>query len=456
MKGKAIFNPLVTMYKYGADKTAPLAKDRVAGIINDNESETTRKDNTATTTTKVDETVNATDVGEAAKTAGSESAGSDGVLDFSMFGVKIDTDAMSGAVRFESQEEEKACARRMVDDAIRRNGINTNPAANPIFGNQPMNQGAPMQGASQQPVVGRGRHKVDNPTQQKPKPPKAEADNVEFTPGVLNIEVEPPKPPKTWPDPTNNVLENAEPIPETAQSFDNSAVIAQFNQCAGLLRDIEKIASEVGVHVQMISKPGSNGQPSGLIECYVYTGQPTPNPFKGFTIDTGAIIDRRVKIFPAIVEAGYEDLPAYPVMISRDGKEESDNKKKVVDAKLIKTLLVGGAQMLTPSSMYTKDYMELNKHVAIITMPTSHMNSETRKAVRDRLLNAMRSGLFEEAAKIDQFARFRFVPKSYNKQTLEFELSSQGVPYRFCGPCMSKKNITIKFGKDGKATMSHE
>ena len=96
--------------------------------------------------------------------------------------------------------------------------------------------------------------------------------------------------------------------------------------------------------------------------------------------------------------------------------------------------------------MYTPDLLELNKNIALITMPTANMNKETRKATRDRLFNAMKSGVFAEAMKYDVGARFMF--KSYDKKTGNFCLTSAGVPKSFGGRYLTRVPVEIYFGID--------
>ena len=102
--------------------------------------------------------------------------------------------------------------------------------------------------------------------------------------------------------------------------------------------------------------------------------------------------------------------------------------------------------MLGPRGMYSPDYLELNKCVAMITMPTNNMNGDTRKAVRNRLLAAVKAGVFETAFKHEPNSRFMF--KNYDKKTGCFTLTNKGVPYRYGGQYLANKEVEIYFGID--------
>ena len=313
---------------------------------------------------------------------------------------------------------------------------------------QKLAQQQAAQAAVHQP--GTGLHKVDQPITPKPPVERAKEDSVDIDLSNIHIDSEPPKAPNAWPEVVAGPLPQAEPVvqPESVPIFDNSHLTGKFKYLAA----IEGIALKCGVQVQMAERVGQNGLPNGLISCIVYTGDSKPNPFKGFTVDTGVIIDRRAKVFPGIVSIGYEDMQAYPVLIS---KQENGNykSKNVINEKLFTDIFIGGVNALDPKSgMYTPDYLELNKLVAIITMPTNNMNGEIRRAVRERLKAAMNAGVFAKALQIDPNSRFRF--KSYDKKNRSFVLTNAGTPYRFGGQVLSTKLIEIAFLPDGKTTIN--
>lgn len=293
--------------------------------------------------------------------------------------------------------------------------------------------------------TGYGNHKVDN-TQKKPVVKKAEADNVNVDMSNIHIDANPVKPQKQWPDAVATPLpEVTDPVVQVnTPHFDNSAITSK----RGYMADIEKIALECGVQVQMIERMSPNGQPSKLISCIVYTpGSDKPNPYKGFTVDTGTIIDARAKVFPGIVPYGYEDMQSYPILVPKPNNGSKGKQKNMVNRDLFVNLFTGGVANLNPRGMYNHDYMELNKCVALITMPSHQMSRDIRKSIQDRLMAAMKAGVFAAALKHDPNSRWRF--EDFNKDTKEFVLTNAGVPFRFGGQVLSTKKVDISFTKDG-------
>lgn len=296
-------------------------------------------------------------------------------------------------------------------------------------------------------AVGKGNHKVDNP--QPPKPPviKSEKDDVNVDLDAIKVDTNPPKPKKEWP---NGVCAPVVPNPEQPvveeqiPVFDNSLLKNKYRY----LSDIEKIALENNVQVNFIERLGLDGNPNGLIDVLAFTGQPTPNEYKCFTIDTGCLYDKRAKVFPKVVGYGYEMLNAYPVLVPK--KEDAKGKSKSrneVNVQLFTDIFRGGVQMLDKvRGMYSNELMELNRNVALITTPTKNMDADTRKKVRDRLFAALNSGVFKAALDIEPNARFMF--KNYDKKTGTFTLTNQGVPKFFGTVCESKNIVEINFGID--------
>lgn len=302
-----------------------------------------------------------------------------------------------------------------------------------------------MQG--QQPVYappGAGRHKVDNPPQVKNQPPKAEADNVQMD-GLSQVhpaEVAPPPPAKEWPQAVSTPLVNPKNEPQHVEvKFDNTAITSKYPY----MKEIEQIAIETGHQVQFIMRAGPDGNPDGMITVVTFVnGNPKPNPAKGFTVDTGMIIDRRPKMFPVIIPYGFENYPCYEINMSTP---VSDNKKKgkaMPSRKMFEDFFKGGVQMLDGyRTMYTDNFRELNKLVSMITMPTNHMNKEIRKAVQGRLLKAMEAGVFHQATGGDVSNRFMFT--NFDPKTCTFVLSNVGVPICYDGPVVSSIPIEIHF-----------
>ena len=291
---------------------------------------------------------------------------------------------------------------------------------------------------------GQGRHKVD--VQEPPKPPvqKAEPDNVQVDlSNMTPLEVNPPKPPKEWPEVVAQPVPQAEHVKtELEPKFDNSQITSSLRYMA----DIEKVALNLGYQVQMVQRTGPDGNPDGMIAVYTYMdGSPNPIMQKAFTIDTGVIIDRRAKMFPVTLNYGYEKFQAYPVLVPVP--DSKGKKKNMFNQKLFEDFFRGGIQMLDEKDgMFTPDYRELNENVSLITMPTAHMNGEIRRTIRDRLLAAMKAGVFEQAKRIEPNSRFRF--ENYDKKTGEYILTNVGVPVAYDGPVVSKIPVKIRFTKD--------
>lgn len=332
-----------------------------------------------------------------------------------------------------------------LNNLAQRPGI---PNSNPFI--IAMESGLEKNNANQIPPIGLGRHKIDNPSTKKPIVEKAKPDNITVDIEGLEIPVEDPVV-KEMPDIISSVPARTESIEEVIiPKFDNSYITSKYRYMA----DIEKLALDMGIQILMQPRQGSNGQECGLINCIVYTPEsPNPNVAKGFTIDTGCIIDRRAKMFPTIIPAGYEDVPAYPVLVPKDG-DKHGKSKNVLNEQLFRDMLVGGVLMLDKNkSMYTKDFMQLNKCVALITMPTNNMNKETRVAVRERLMAAMKDGVFAAIHEKDSKSRFMF--KSYSKKDQSFVLTNEGVPFRYCDICRSINPIEIVFDADGKTIVNY-
>ena len=303
-----------------------------------------------------------------------------------------------------------------------------------------------MMGQQPSAPPGAGRHKVDNPPAPKVPVQKAEADNVQMD--GLNMvhaaDVVPPPPPKQWPVAVSTPLAN--PVPEQAQpieaKFDNKDIARKYKY----IGEIEKIALDSGHQVQFIMRAGPDGNPDGLITVVTYlNGNPHPIPQMGFTIDTGMIIDKRPKMFPVVVPYGFENYPCYQINIPDPNKKD----KFMFNSSVFEDLFKGGVQMLEKHrTMYTDNFRILNTHVAMITMPTQHMNRDTRKAVQNRLMKAMEAGVFDQAKKDDPASRFIFT--SYDKKTGSFVLSNVGVPVAYDGPVCSSIPIEIHFMPDNQ------
>lgn len=252
---------------------------------------------------------------------------------------------------------------------------------------------------------------------------------------------------KHEPDVISNKIETKDLItkPIAEPLFDNSAITSKYPY----MKDIETMALKEDVQLSMQHVPSivNIGHPSGLISCYAYTDG-IPNVYKSFTIDTGVIIDRRVKMYPALVENGaiLDTMQAYPVCIeSKNGK----NKSSVLNEELFYDLFTGGISNMPRNGMY-RGYQELNKYVDIITLPTKDLNHDDRKKIMNRLVNSMKCGVFKRALEMSPNSRFRFIPATLNKKKLTFSLTNEDVPLYYNSIPQNNKIVTIDFGPDNK------
>lgn len=290
-------------------------------------------------------------------------------------------------------------------------------------------------------------HRVDAPPKViQPKPPRAEADQVEVT--NMNVAqgfVDPAKKNKVVKDQHPDLIQKETPhiadVP-SEQMYDNTQIIA----AVPFMADIQAIALKHHIQLKMevLGYSMNPSIPTGMILCYAFNdGVNTFNEYKSFTIDPGEIIDRRPKLFKGIMNHGFEDAQAYPVMLT----DKTNKSKNVFNAELFEKIFTGGIGMLDDKGMYSPQYRALNKFVDLATMPTKLMNGERRKAVQDRLMKAMQAGVFEKALK--EYApnsRFEFKENSYNKERGFFVLTNFNVPICFNGPVMSTTPIEITFG----------
>lgn len=217
------------------------------------------------------------------------------------------------------------------------------------------------------------------------------------------------------------------------------------------LKDIEEICNELGQQIKFvaISKPNSK-EASGLVWAYVYTPNGMFCEQKSFTIDaSGVMYDRRPKFFPTLNTApgwSYEDYPAY--LIFSGGKENTFLRDN------IRNYLIGGKDALPQRSAYRPEFYQLNKLVDMSSMPTNLMNSEMRKRIQNRLVNAMGVGVFSAALQHDRTSRWAF--SSFNRKDESFVLTNIGVPYRFNGMCFANKKVEIHFTANGEAKIITE
>ena len=300
-----------------------------------------------------------------------------------------------------------------------------------------------------------GMHKVDNPI--KPKPPvpeKAREDSAE-TEGLekINVETEGSGEPELHP---NEAIQN--PIPQVKPEdayvplnpvFDNSKLTSMPNR--QYLAKIEEIGLNCGYQIQMVEN-----ETTKLIYCYVFAdGSNKPSPNKSFTIDPGMICDARAKMYPFVAAEGYENFNPYPVLIPVKDKNAKSKSKNEFNKKLFEGMIVGGADNIANQrQMFRNDIFELNKFMAVITIPRKNMDAETRKKIEDRLIAAMKAGVFNAARQYDPKARFRVKDNSFNKKNNTFTLTTKGMRPAFGSNELCNVLIEIDFGTGGETKVT--
>ena len=280
-----------------------------------------------------------------------------------------------------------------------------------------------------------GMHKVDQPKKPKQIVVKAEPDNVNVSiPDITDgMDVYPYTPPKE-PEVIASKIDKPDtaPVEPPVPLFDNTMFFEKYN----FLKDIERIALENNMQIRIIERPVTK-----FLDVYVCSPNGTAISNKGFAIDMGNVIDHRKKIFPGI-QHFYEGCQAYPLFIPSGNTKDGKKAPNVLNVDLIKGLIVGGNDYPDiKQGMYTEDFRELNKYVALITIPTKDITPQNRKAIQNRLIALYKHGVFNTMCKRDRGSRF--IITNYNKDNGTFVLSNKGVPKNYGGPVVSKEIITI-------------
>lgn len=393
-------------------------------------------------------------------------------MDFSYFGdMSIDLDKMNGgdgtAGNLFNQQPVQQPNQRSFNPVVTMMGGNPMAgqfAVDPsmatmntyaqMLNQQGVVQQTPIQGVPGAPVnpvqqgqpfvtpVGHGNHRVDYP--EKPKPPKG----PKSKPDVIDMEGMPdviegaevthfPKFNAT----TVGVVEDkpsmeTEPVSIVNKFKDNNE---QYFKEFPFLAEVEKIALDNGYQI------GFTVRPTKLIDCYIYSVSNVNQPIqgKGFTIDPGMIIDRRKKVFAGIRNF-YEGENAYPLF--NTGKSENGKKgSNTLNVELITNLIVGGNMAVQGvRGMYTDDFRNLNKYVALITMPTNKNGPEDRKYMQKRLVDLYKANIYEDVL-MGSTARFRVA--EYIKSSGTILLDTAGVPTNYGGSIPTIDRIQIKISK---------
>lgn len=409
--------------------------------------------------------------------------------------ISVDTDvevtaeaAMTGGVRIEDQPQnklefgaasidlDKMSGQIPVGDNMFRQPIPLNPI-NPVVdlmnaaGFNPMQQFeiSPIDGMNtygnhinqqrmvypttpiqyQQPPVGYGHHKVDVPEKPKPpKPPKSEPEKIDMegmpdpTSGmeVTNFQKFDARTHGIIEEKVSMEVEPATPVNIFEENNKN------FYHDYPYLAEVEKVALDNGYQIGFAVRNNTN-----LIECHIYTNDGTRIPGKGFTIDPGMIIDHRKKIFPAIMQF-YEGMNAYPLFVNNPNvKDDGKRAGNVLNVEVLTDLIVGGNDAVNARGMYTEDFRNLNKFVALITIPTDKNSAADRKYIQNRLVDLYKSGVFSDALAIVPGSRFRVA--EYNKPSGTILLDTALVPANFGGVYVPNERIQLKITKDKCKTL---
>lgn len=321
------------------------------------------------------------------------------------------------------------------------------PAANPAM---PVGNPAQM---VQQPVPGHGHHRVDNPAAPKPaKPPKSDPEKVDMS-GMPNpadgMEVVENKKidVRTYGGlVTDKIPQEVEATPVVNLFEENNKI---FYHDFPYLVEVEKVALDNGYQIGFAIRRNTN-----LIECHIYTNEGAPISGKGFTIDPGMIIDHRKKIFPAIVQY-YEGMNAYPLFVNNPNTRDDGKKaENVLNVDVLKALIVGGNNAVDARGMYSEDFRNLNKFVALITIPTDKIQASDRKYIQNRLVDLYKNGVFSDVLAAAPGSRFMIV--AYNKGSGTILLDTDGVPTNFGGVYIANERIQLKITKDKCKTLRGE
>lgn len=273
-------------------------------------------------------------------------------------------------------------------------------------------------------------HRIDEPAKKKIVPNVAKPDNVDvnlkgvdMTDGMIA-----PKPAKRSYD-IIQPLPEGEPINQTLEknAVDNGPLIAKIDKVP--LQVIEKIANQNGHSVAFYEYPNE-----GII-CVVTYGPDGKAVYpKSFCIDTGKIIDARVKLntnCPILPNISTENVVIEYGKFYELFVIDSKSHKKVLDEQLLNDMFSAGFLNIKKRPMYSDEYIALNRKLALITIPTKGLNKEQRNAIQNFLIeNLDKTGYLDLAIeKSPAGCRFAFLNDVLDKNNLaNFTLVNDGVP----------------------------
>ena len=289
-------------------------------------------------------------------------------------------------------------------------------------------------------------HKVDNPPQ-VPVAPPVNTDPVDVNLGLISMsgmvqpQVQTQKPEFINPNLPKPAPEQNQSTGEVKNSVDNSVMIKKFPKLS--LDHIEHLANINGCSVFFEEYPAD-----GIVSVTTLDSEDKVIPWKSFCIDSGRIIDPRVKLIggnPKFdVNSIIERLPFYELNSGRNGA-------KVLDTRMLEDIFKAGLENISKKKMYQKGWQDLNLKIALITLPTSFLNREERKSLQDYIMKMDKDGYFDKAISMSPGCRFVFFTKRLDKEHIgRFTLINEGVPMYYGGPVPENLVPIIIESNDGK------
>lgn len=289
------------------------------------------------------------------------------------------------------------------------------------------------------------------PQQPQPEAPKIPEENINIDLHNLDVKTDGSAQPKML---KNEAISN--PIPDVdpeevyqplTPAFDNTVAIKSAKGSNSKhIAKVEEIALKCGYQIQMVKTT------HGMINCYVYKPDNLNTWSKTFTIDPGMIGDERMKVYPFTCAHGYEQFNPYFFLIPNDKSSvKGKGDKNIVNEPLISAIIIGGKDNIPANQrrMFGNTKFELNKFMAVITIPTKY-GKEVRETITRHCVEAMNAGVFAEAKKCDPTARFRF-DKFTDKDN--FTLTTDRMSPEFGSAAICQRLIEIEF-KGGNPTIN--
>lgn len=289
------------------------------------------------------------------------------------------------------------------------------------------------------------------PQQPQPEAPKIPEENINIDLHNLDVKTDGSAQPKML---KNEAISN--PIPDVdpeevyqplTPAFDNTVAIKSAKGSNSKhIAKVEEIALKCGYQIQMVKTT------HGMINCYVYKPDNLNTWSKTFTIDPGMIGDERMKVYPFTCAHGYEQFNPYFFLIPNDKSSvKGKGDKNIVNEPLISAIIIGGKDNIPANQrrMFGNTKFELNKFMAVITIPTKY-GKEVRETITRHCVEAMNAGVFTEAKKCDPTARFRF-DKFTDKDN--FTLTTDRMSPEFGSAAICQRLIEIEF-KGGNPTIN--